>query len=37
MQNDVAEHYKSNLADAQRVSKEWTAKYAAAAADGAAP
>ena len=27
---DVAKHYKENEADAQRVSKEWTEKYAVA-------
>ncbi len=25
---DVAKHYKEDEADAQRVSKEWTQKYA---------
>ena len=26
--NDVADHWKENLADAQKVAREWTAKYA---------
>jgi ubiquitin-conjugating enzyme E2 N len=25
---DVAKHYKESLSDAQRVSREWTQKYA---------
>jgi ubiquitin-conjugating enzyme E2 N len=25
---DVAKHYKENLTDAQRVSREWTQQYA---------
>lgn len=28
LNNECAQHYKENLADAQRVSREWTEKYA---------
>ena len=28
MQNDVAEHYKTDEKAAHEVSREWTAKYA---------
>jgi ubiquitin-protein ligase len=28
LNNECAQHYKDNLVDAQRVSREWTEKYA---------